>query len=74
MMERAFKGFAALPPSAWRDILGVGPAARFEEVQSAYRSLARRFHTDTGNGDHNRMVEINAAWEQAQKELASGQR
>jgi hypothetical protein len=51
MMERAFTGFAALPApgsrSCW-DVLGLRPGATREDIESAFRSLARQHHPDKG--------------------------
>lgn len=44
-------------------VLGVEPAATDEQMQAAYRRLARELHPDTGSGDGARMAEVNAAWE-----------
>ncbi|WP_296203226.1 J domain-containing protein [uncultured Hyphomicrobium sp.] len=68
MMERAFAGFTALPPpcSHW-DILGVPPTATVEQIEAAYRAVAREAHPDAG-GSHARMSEINAARDAAIKE------
>lgn len=75
MIEAAFKGFTALPaPGAsksWRDVLGVEPGWDLDRVRVTYRGLAAVNHPDRG-GNHERMAEINAAWEQAQKELSNG--
>ena len=71
LLERAFTGFAALPPKGggerpWREVLGVGPAATLEEAKVAYRDLARRHHPDAG-GDLETMARINRAWHQAEE-------
>src|SRR5262245_46374840 len=48
-------------------ILGVLPTAEDVVIRAAYRALAQRYHQDragdTTNGMHQRMVEINAAYE-----------
>lgn len=70
MLEQAFTGFAALPPAhavkPWREVLGVGPNAVEDDVRHAYRELAAIHHPDRG-GDHERMAEINRAYEEAVK-------
>lgn len=73
LVRASFSGFAALPPPAgsrpWRDVLDIkGPATR-ETVDTAYRRLARERHPDQG-GDHDAMSELNAAKEQALREVA----
>ena len=48
------------------EILGVGRSAGDEEIRSAFRSLARKYHPDkTGNNPEaeNRFKEINEAYE-----------
>lgn len=61
MMERAFEGFAALPaPKRWWDVLGVPPLASAEEIESAFRALAKKHHPDNG-GDPAQFAEITAA-------------
>lgn len=75
MMERAFSGFTALPspgPSVrpWREVLGVsGPGTR-EAIDVAYRAAARRAHPDAG-GSNEAMAEVNAARDQALREIAA---
>jgi hypothetical protein len=45
-------------------VLGLGPDATPEEVASAYRRLAKRFHPDrAGDRGARRMAEINAAYD-----------
>lgn len=71
MMDRAFEGFTALPtPKTWREILGIPAGALVSEdtVQFFWREAARRNHPDVG-GSQARMAEINAARDQAIKEL-----
>lgn len=72
MMERAFDGFAALPPPggvkrSWAEVLGLakpGILITHDAVDDAFRRLAKEHHPDAG-GDPARMAELNAAREQA---------
>lgn len=80
--ERAFTGFAALPsgeqedPLAdllipdrpWHLVLEVPPQAPLAVIAEARRRLARRYHPDGSDPDYARMVEINAAFDEAMKE------
>jgi hypothetical protein len=50
------------------EILGVSKYASMEEVKEAYRNLSRKYHPDTGNGDLEKMKEINWAYEKIRKE------
>jgi hypothetical protein len=63
ILDRAFAGFAALPPSReglpWV-VLGVEPDASEEDVERAYRALAMKFHPDRG-GTEADMARLNAA-------------
>lgn len=51
LINRAFRGFAALPdPDArqWWDVLGVERTAKNEEIRAAYLRLAKLHHPDAG--------------------------
>lgn len=73
ILERAFRGFAALPaiasPASWSNLLGVPTDATPEEVDAAYRAKAKEMHPDKGGTDA-QMADLNAAREAAKK--ASG--
>lgn len=63
LINRAFKGFAALPdPNArkWWEVLGVHETAGNDDVKKAYFSLARKYHPDnkeTGDAELFRQVQ-----------------
>ena len=71
LINRAFKGFAALPDPdrrEWWDVLGVARTANDEEIKRAYFLLAKQYHPDnsiTGNPDTFRQLQT--AYEQAMK-------
>lgn len=51
MMERAFEGFAALPPHGSRDcwaVLGLRPGAARDEIEGKFRELVKKHHPDNG--------------------------
>lgn len=52
LINRAFKGFAALPDPdqrEWWEVLNVARTAGNEEIKKAYFNLARKYHPDTGD-------------------------
>lgn len=73
MMERAFAGFAALNApvhvrSCW-EVLGLAAgSSTATAIKLAYQQLARRHHPDAGGTDA-QMAEINAARDQALREV-----
>jgi hypothetical protein len=72
-LEQAFGGYKALPAMGaskpWWEILGVEPTAKLPDVEAKRMSLLRRHHPDVG-GNPNQAAEINAAYDQARKELS----
>jgi hypothetical protein len=72
MMERAFRGFTALPEKAsqpWRNVLGLdGGFVSIEVVESRFRELALKHHPDVG-GDSEAFQAIVRAREEARNEL-----
>jgi len=69
-MEQAFAGYAALPAAAedWHLILGVRPAATLDDVEAAFKTLARKHHPDAG-GSVDAMARLNRARELAHLDL-----
>lgn len=69
LINRAFKGFAALPdPSArkWFEVLGVPEMATGDEVKTRYFELARKYHPDNKEtGDAEVFRQIQNAYELA---------
>lgn len=69
-VSAAFAGFAALPATsnghgtAWWEVLGVSPGASPEEIELAYRRLARVYHPDAG-GSHEAFLRLAEAYQQA---------
>lgn len=65
LVRASFQGFRALPPpagaQAWHQILGVAPTASKDEIEQAYREMAKRSHPDTGDGSHDKMAALNEA-------------
>lgn len=70
MMERAFRGFMALPQRAstpWREVLGYYGGV-YEEARREYRRVVARAHPDNG-GTVEAFQQVQQAWEAAQDEL-----
>ncbi|HET6507301.1 MAG TPA: J domain-containing protein [Baekduia sp.] len=54
-------------------VLGLDPGATPDEVQRAYRALAKRFHPDrAGGADGELMISINAAYDLLREQLEQG--
>ncbi len=76
MMERAFEGFAALPPPTgskparpWPEVLEIPAEAPVWMIEAAFKHKAKVCHPDAGGSDA-MMAELNAARDQAMKERA----
>jgi hypothetical protein len=73
MLEAAFTGFTALPPMSntqapprpWWTVLGVSHLASTQEIRDAFRRAASLHHPDKRGGSHERMAELNRAYEEA---------
>lgn len=73
MLERAFRGFAALPDPGkndWRSVLGVGNQPTIDEVEKQFRAQAQLLHPDHG-GDAMAFNELVKARERARIELGN---
>lgn len=46
------------------EVLGVDPSMSMEEVKSKYRKLAKIYHPDGTNGNSEKFLEIQRAWEE----------
>lgn len=72
-MDKAFTGFAALPPASmdspenWWQVLEVDKNAAPDIVKAAYRALVKKYHPDTGETPSVAMFQkVHKAWSQSQ--------
>jgi hypothetical protein len=69
LINRAFKGFAALPDPDernWWEVLGIANTAGDEEIKIKYRDLARKYHPDNlETADVDVFRQVQKAYEQA---------
>ena len=73
ILERAFKGFDALPaPRRWQDVLALGSMRRptLDDAEAAYRRQAKILHPDAG-GSVIEFQELNGAIAAARRELGT---
>jgi len=73
ILDRTFRGFAALPAStsrAWWEVLGINRDASPGEIDASYRHAARLKHPDAG-GSNDAMAELNMARQQALAEVSA---
>jgi len=71
-LDQAFAGYAALPAPTteeWWAVLGLPPTATLDEIEAAFRQLARNSHPDVG-GSHDGMSRLTAARSEAREALA----
>lgn len=75
ILDRAFTGFTALPApltgqKPWRDVLGVASDERDPgRIEECYRIKRGEAHPDRKGGDHADFLAVQAAYEQAAREL-----
>lgn len=73
-LEQAFGGYRALTAMGatkqWWEVLGVEPDATIEVVEAKRDKLLMKHHPDRG-GSHSMAAEINAAFDQARRELGA---
>ncbi|TKD50546.1 J domain-containing protein [Sphingomonas baiyangensis] len=75
VVRQTFKGFTALPaPDDWFKVLGFKPGATvgLNEVEAAFRSLAKNTHPDAG-GSAAAMARLNWARDEARRQLGAPQ-
>jgi hypothetical protein len=75
MMERAFKGFTALPEQSgqyWREVLEIPPDAKPtpEFIEKTFRMMAHVYHPDKG-GTHEEWLRLVNARENALRDLGA---
>ncbi len=72
-IEQAFAGYLRLAApgqsggATWYHVLGVPATCLYEIALAAYRAKALAAHPDQPNGSHDRMVDLNRAWDQARQ-------
>lgn len=76
LVRAAFRGYASLPPPSssakprhWREVLQYPHGFDIDQVKVLYRTAQLAAHPDRNKGVDKGSAEINAAWEQAKKEL-----
>lgn len=80
-LDQAFAGYDALPPPGatakipWRKVLGFedfpgGALPLKNDIEIAYRNLARQFHPDLQGGSNEAMAMLNSARDEALAEIA----
>lgn len=75
IVRASFAGFKSLPaPSTpaktWHQVLGLSVDVSLQRAESRYRELAKEAHPDRPGGSDEKMAQLNAAIDQARKELA----
>lgn len=71
-VDQAFAGYTALPADtsdAWWHVMGVDQGASRDEIEQAYRRLARELHPDV-TGHSEGMVRLNQAIAAARRDRA----
>lgn len=72
-LEQAFAGYLRLnapgqsTAATWYSVLGVEGDCTFEVARASYRSRAMEAHPDQPGGSSEKMIQLNAAWDQARR-------
>jgi hypothetical protein len=72
-MSEMYAGFAALPApdgADWWEVLKLPRTASRDDIEAAFRTLARERHPDRGGSDH-QMAELNAARAKALRDIGT---
>ena len=71
LVRASMRGFQALPApgsASWWSVLQVEASAAPEQIEAAFKRLARERHPDRPGGSHDMMADLNRAREQGMKE------
>jgi len=70
MVDAAFRGFAALPPPSedWAIVLNIPRTADLPQIESAYRSAAKKAHPD-GGGSVDEFTKVKTAYDAAKRDV-----
>ncbi len=77
ILERAFRGFTALPASivparsCW-DVLGIPPDSTAARIEAAWRARVIETHPDKTGGTSDAFNEVQAAYEEAARRIGGG--
>ena len=69
---RGFQALAAPGRTPWWEVLGLAATASSEEIEIAFRRLARERHPDIAGGSHELMADLNRARDEGVRERADG--
>jgi hypothetical protein len=71
LVRASMRGFQALPApgsTPWWSVLGIAQTATREQIEDAFKRLARERHPDRPGGSHDLMSDLNRARERGLKE------
>lgn len=73
ILDRTFSGFLQLPAPEgyrpWWEVLGVPRSSSRQFAESYYKAGLKRAHPDMPGGSHAKMLELQRAWDELQREL-----
>jgi hypothetical protein len=71
MLDRIFTGFIGIPEKtgqgiwSWWEVLGVSQDSTPEEIKKAYREKMKEVHPDRNNGESEKAIHVNNAYQTA---------